>query len=152
MSDGCPSGDCFCNYLRPELTALLAAQIIRAETLQHRLGRIVPCLFPPAQGKRIGRRAGLRRDDFRRAWKTACAKAGVAGRLRHDFRRTAAHNMVNAGVVERVAMPSPATKRAPSSIATTSSALRISGMSRTTKRAGINERGGQEIQPRKSPK
>jgi hypothetical protein len=40
---------------------------------------------------------GERRGDFRKA-------AGVAGRLRHDFRRTAVRNMVNAGVPERVAM------------------------------------------------
>ena len=29
---------------------------------------------------------------------------GVAGRIRHDFRRTAVRNLVNVGVVERVAM------------------------------------------------
>jgi integrase len=87
-------------YLTPDLKVLLTAQLARVEAIQKQTGRIIPYLFPHLRG----RRQGARRKDYRKAWLTACKAAGVAGRHRHDFRRTAVRNMVNSGVVERVAM------------------------------------------------
>jgi len=87
-------------YLTPELRVALAGQLERVKALERRLGRIVPWVFPH-RGK--GRRAGQPRRDFRKAWATACRKAGMPGRYRHDFRRTAVRNMERRGVPRSVA-------------------------------------------------
>lgn len=41
---------------------------------------------------------------LRRSWQSACAAAGLQGRLLHDFRRTAVRNLIRAGVQQSVAM------------------------------------------------
>jgi integrase len=94
-------------YLPPVLKSLLAAQVARVEALDKKLGRITPKLahitpdlFPHLRGVHKG--TPIR--NFRKAWASACKAAGVAGRTRHDLRRTPVRNLVNAGVVERVAM------------------------------------------------
>jgi hypothetical protein len=58
--------------------------------LQRQTGRIIPWVF---------HRRGAPISDFRKAWVSACTRAGCPGRIPHDFRRTAVRNLP-----ERVAM------------------------------------------------
>lgn len=82
-------------YMTSELRAWLEGQKALTEALQRQSGRIIPWVFH-RKGKPIG--------EFRKAWKTACKKAGVPGRIPHDFRRTAVRNLERAGVPRSVAM------------------------------------------------
>jgi integrase len=86
-------------YLTAELRTVLGAQLERVDTLQKKLGRVIPYLFPHLSG----RYKGQRRREYRTAWRHACAAAGVPGMLRHDFRRTAVRNMERSSVPRSVA-------------------------------------------------
>jgi integrase len=78
-----------------ELRVLLEAQRAATAEIERRQGRIIPWCFS-REGKPI--------RNYNCAWRTACRKAGVPGRLMQDFRRDALRNLVRSGVPERVAM------------------------------------------------
>jgi integrase len=78
----------------PALEALLRHQRERTEALEKATARIIPWVF---------HRNGEPIKDFRKAWWNACETAGVPGRWRHDFRRTAVRNLERAGVSRSVA-------------------------------------------------
>jgi integrase len=80
----------------PEMRSILERQREWVKEIEKRTGQIVPWVFCHADGSRV--------KDFRGAWKNACDDAGIAGRLVHDFRRTAVRNLERAGVPRSAAM------------------------------------------------
>lgn len=93
----------------PELVALLREQRERTTAVERATGTIVPWVF---------HRNGQRIRSVHQAWRAACRRAatverdGVTVTLRppllervpHDFRRTAARNLIRAGVAQHVVM------------------------------------------------
>src|SRR5262245_29068106 len=79
----------------PELRAILERQRERTREVERGEGEIIPWVFH-RNGKPI--------KSFRRAWLTACDKAGLVGRIPHDFRRSAVRNLERAGVFRSTAM------------------------------------------------
>ena len=77
------------------LRALLEAQRAATDALQRKTGRIIPLVFHH-NGRPI--------RDYRKAWATACAKAGCPGRIFHDLRRSAVRRFEHAGIARSVAM------------------------------------------------
>jgi integrase len=73
----------------PELDQLLREQ------REHTPAR-VPWVFHRFGGKPI--------RDFSRAWRKAIEKSGLSHKVPHDLRRTAARNLIRAGVPEKVVM------------------------------------------------
>ena len=78
-------------YLDTELRDVIQAQWDKRTSLE------IPYVFPNREGKGPIR-------DFRGAWKAACKKAGLEGKIFHDFRRTTVRNLVRSGIPESIAM------------------------------------------------
>jgi integrase len=81
--------------LTPQLRAVLQQQLEHTREREVTEGRIIPWLFHH-EGEPI--------RVFRRAWATACRKAGLINRIPHDFRRTAVRNLERANISRSAAM------------------------------------------------
>lgn len=78
------------------LAEALRAQRVYTDEVQRRIGAVLPWVWHRDDGSRI-----CKIDE---AWRAACKRAGYPGRLFHDLRRTAARNLIRAGVPEHWAM------------------------------------------------
>jgi integrase len=114
----------YSGWRRREVTELtwdevdLAGGVVRLSPSRSKTksGRLLPISTPlrdvlerRAKRRRKGDALVFKRDgvtvrEWKVAWPNACRRADVPGRLFHDCRRTAARNLIRAGVPERVAM------------------------------------------------
>ncbi len=81
--------------MNEDLRALLLTARRLTDTLQRERGKVIPWVF---------HRQGVPIRSLSKAWRSACADAGLPGRILHDMRRSAIRNMVRAGIAETVAM------------------------------------------------
>ena len=82
-------------YMTRQVKEVLSLSWARTKLPQRERGEIIRLVFHNA-GKPI--------PNYYKQWHRACRAAGVAGKIPHDFRKTAVRNMVRAGIPERVAM------------------------------------------------
>jgi integrase len=113
----------YSGWRRREITGLTWAEVdwrgnvVRLDPARSKTdtGRVLP--LNPALRAVLERRHARRQPDdhvfqrdgvtvrsWKHCWSRACHAAGLTGRYLHDCRRTAARNLVRAGVPERVAM------------------------------------------------
>ncbi len=78
----------------PQLRAVLESQREYSEMWEDRTGRIVTHVFTN-RGKPI--------KDHYAAWRSACKRAGLEGRILHDMRRSAVRNFDRAGIPRDIA-------------------------------------------------
>jgi integrase len=93
----------------PELAALLQHQREHTSTMERQIGQVIPYVF---------HRNGRRIRGYLDGWRAACKRAStvkrdgleivirprLVGRTPHDFRRTAARNLIRAGVPQHMVM------------------------------------------------
>ena len=79
----------------PELRTVLEDQRRYTDQVERETGTVIRWVF---------HRHGTPIKDCRAAWRTACRRAGLVGKIPHDFRRTGCRNLERANVSRSVAM------------------------------------------------